>query len=56
MSLMEKIILPKIKIPTQDLKSFLLESLEVDPFWYDIYGIEPQKEKEKFEENRIDNY
>lgn len=53
---MDKIVLPKIKIPTQDLKSFLLESLEVDPFWYDLYGIDTQEEKEKFEENKIDNY
>lgn len=42
---MEKIVLPKIKIPQQDLKSFLLESLEVDPFWYDLYGIEPKPEE-----------
>ena len=48
---MDKIVLPKIKIPTQDLKSFLLESLEVDPFWYDLYGIDTQGEKEKLEEN-----
>lgn len=32
--------MPKIKIPPQDLKSFLMESLEIDPFWYDLYGIE----------------
>lgn len=32
--------MPKIKIPPQDLKSFLIDSLEVDPFWYDLYGIE----------------
>ena len=31
--------MPKIKIPPQDLKSFLIDSLEVDPFWYDLYGI-----------------
>jgi hypothetical protein len=37
--------LPKIKIPPQDLKSFLLESLEIDPFWYDLYGIEPEDDK-----------
>lgn len=35
-----KIKMPKIKIPPQDLQSFLLESLEIDPFWYDLYGIE----------------
>lgn len=43
---MEKIQLPKIKIPPQDLKSFLIDSLEVDPFWYDLYGIEPKVESE----------
>lgn len=43
---MEKIVLPKIKIPPQDLKSFLLESLEVDPFWYDLYGIVPKEEED----------
>lgn len=31
--------MPKIKIPQQDLQSFLLESLKIDPFWYDLYGI-----------------
>ena len=31
--------MPKIKIPPQDLKSFLIDSLTVDPFWYDLYGI-----------------
>lgn len=35
---------PKIKIPPQDLKSFLMESLEIDPFWYDLYGIKEQKD------------
>jgi hypothetical protein len=35
--------LPKIKIPPQDLKSFLIDSLEVDPFWYDLYGIETEE-------------
>lgn len=44
---MDKIVLPKIKIPTQDLKSFLLESLEVDPFWYDLYGIDTQEDTKK---------
>lgn len=34
--------MPKIKIPPQDLKSFLIDSLEVDPFWYDLYGIEEE--------------
>jgi hypothetical protein len=35
---------PKIKIPPQDLKSFLMDSLEIDPFWYDLYGIKEQKD------------
>lgn len=36
--------IPKIKIPPQDLKSFLIDSLEIDPFWYDLYGIKEQKD------------
>ena len=36
--------IPKIKIPAQDLKSFLIDSLEIDPFWYDLYGIKEQKD------------
>lgn len=44
---MEKIQLPKIKIPPQDLKSFLLESLVVDPFWHDLYGIETPKDDDE---------
>lgn len=36
--------IPKIKIPPQDLKSFLMDSLEIDPFWYDLYGIKEQKD------------
>jgi hypothetical protein len=35
---------PKIKIPPHDLKSFLMDSLEIDPFWYDLYGIKEQKD------------
>lgn len=31
--------IPKIKIPPQDLQSFLMEHLVIDPFWYDLYGI-----------------
>jgi hypothetical protein len=42
--------MPKIKIPEQDLKSFIKESLKVDPFWYDLYGIENEKVKEKSKE------
>lgn len=40
---------PKIKIPPQDLKSFLIESLEIDPFWYDLYGI---KVNDKTKQNK----
>ena len=36
--------MPKIKIPPQDLKHFLKESLVVDPFWYDLYGIEEKQD------------
>ena len=36
--------IPKIKIQPQDLKSFLIDSLEIDPFWYDLYGIKEQKD------------
>ena len=39
--------MPKIKIPEQDLKSFIKESLKVDPFWYDLYGIKNEDVKEK---------
>ena len=42
---MQKVKMPKIKIPDQDLKSFLKESLKVDPFWYDLYGIEIKQDK-----------
>lgn len=47
---MEKVKIPKIKIPEQDLKSFLKESLKIDPFWYDLYGIENEEVKEKSED------
>ena len=43
---MKKNKTPKIKIPEQDLKSFLMDSLEIDPFWYDLYGIN-EKTKQK---------
>lgn len=31
--------LPKIKIPSQDLAAFGMETLVVDPYWHDLYGI-----------------
>ena len=46
---MQKVKIPKIKIPEQDLKSFLKESLKIDPFWYDLYGIENEEVKESEE-------
>ena len=49
MRTMEKIKMPKIKIPPQDLQSFLLEHLEIDPFWYDLYGIK-RDDNQKVEE------
>lgn len=32
--------LPKIKISQQELNYFPSSSLVIDPFWYDLYGIE----------------
>ena len=37
--------IPKIKIPPQDLQSFLMEHLVIDPFWYDLYGISKENVK-----------
>jgi hypothetical protein len=37
----------KIKIPPQDLKAFGMSTLKVDPFWYDLYGIEEEEEEEE---------
>ena len=37
----------KIKIPPQDLNSFGMDKLKVDPFWYDLYGIEEEEEEEE---------
>ena len=34
---------PKVKIPKVDLKSFLVESLEIDPYWNDLYNPLPKK-------------
>lgn len=39
--------MPKIKIPSQDLISFQMENLQVDPFWYDLYGYEIEEEEEE---------
>ena len=35
---------PKVKITNVDLKSFLIESMEIDPFWVDLYN-PPEKPK-----------
>lgn len=45
--------LPKIKIPQQDLNAFGMESLVVDPFWYDIYGITTELVDKHFEKTTI---
>ena len=42
--------IPKIKIPQQDLSSFGMDKLIIDPFWYDLYGIEIEEEEEEFYE------
>lgn len=44
----------KIKIPQQDLSSFKGEDLIIDPFWYDLYGIEPLEIEEEEEEEIIE--
>lgn len=44
---MTKIVMPKIKIPPQDLKAFGMEALTVDPYWNDLYGIELEEEEEE---------
>ena len=36
----------KVKVDPIDLKTFLLDSLTVDPFWDDVYN-PPKKEKRK---------
>lgn len=36
----------KVKVDPIDLKTFLLDSLIVDPFWDDVYN-PPKKEKRK---------
>lgn len=38
-----EIKLPKIKITSEELEYFPTDSLEVDPFWNDLYGIEVDK-------------
>jgi hypothetical protein len=40
---------PKVKIPMVDLKTFLAESLEIDPYWNDLYN-PPPKKKNKYRE------
>ena len=39
---------PKVKIPEVDLKEFLYEQLEVDPYWDDLYNPpEPIKKRKR---------
>lgn len=40
---MKEIALPKIKITPEELSDFPLATLEIDLFWYDLYGIEDTK-------------
>jgi hypothetical protein len=40
---MKEIALPKIKITSEELSDFPLATLEIDSFWYDLYGIEDTK-------------
>ena len=39
--------MPKIKIPEQDIKAFGMDSLKINPFWNDLYGIEEEEEEEE---------
>lgn len=41
-----KIKVPKIKIPINDLKCFLIENLKIDPYWNDLYN--PINKKNKY--------
>lgn len=43
---MKKKIL-KVKIPPQDLRSFGMDKLNIDPFWYDVYGMEEEEEEDE---------
>ena len=44
--------MPKVKIPPQDLRSFGMDKLKINPFWNDLYGIEEEEEEdEKIDEN-----
>jgi hypothetical protein len=47
---MGKSKMPKLKISSQDMNSFGFETLIVDPFWYDLYGIESLELEEEEEE------
>lgn len=47
---MGKSKIPKLKIPSQDMNAFGFDTLKVDPFWYDLYGIEPLEIEEEEEE------
>lgn len=46
---MGKSKIPKLKIPSQDMNAFGFDTLNVDPFWYDLYGIEIEEEEEEYE-------
>ena len=48
---MQKVKIPKIKIPEQDIKAFGMDSLKINPFWNDLYGINSMEEEEEEEEH-----
>lgn len=48
---MQKVKMPKIKIPEQDIRAFGMDSLKINPFWNDLYGINSIEEEEEEEEH-----
>ena len=48
---MQKNRMPKIKIPPQDIKAFGIETLKIDPYWNDLYGITGIELEEEEEED-----
>ena len=39
---------PKVKIEKQDIKSFLIEKMTIDPFWEDLYNPPKKVKKSHF--------
>jgi hypothetical protein len=47
---MKKSNLNRLKISNVDLQTFLVESMEIDPYWEDLYNPKPKpKKKLKYE-------